>query len=38
MHSSLFDLESGEVTGLPAMVAARTYSVTVENGEVFVEV
>jgi 3-phenylpropionate/trans-cinnamate dioxygenase ferredoxin subunit/ethylbenzene dioxygenase ferredoxin subunit len=38
MHSSLFDLASGEVTGLPAMIAARTYSVTVENGEVFIEV
>lgn len=38
MHSSLFDLQSGEVTGLPAMVPVRTYTVTVEDEEVFVEV
>ena len=37
-HSSRFDLRDGHVTGLPAVVAARTYPVTVEGGDVYVEV
>ncbi|MDQ6711452.1 MAG: non-heme iron oxygenase ferredoxin subunit [Candidatus Dormibacteraeota bacterium] len=37
-HGSRFDLRSGKVTGLPAVIPAKTYPVTVENGEIFVEV
>jgi 3-phenylpropionate/trans-cinnamate dioxygenase ferredoxin subunit len=37
-HSSRFDLRDGHVTGLPAVVAAQTYPVTVEGGDVYVEV
>lgn len=37
-HGSRFNLKTGEVTGLPAVVPAKTYPVTVEGSEVFVEV
>ena len=37
-HSSRFDLQDGHVTGLPAVIPAKTYPVTVEGGEVYVEV
>src|ERR671933_2987533 len=37
-HGSRFDVRTGRVTGLPAVIPAKTYPVTVENGEVFVEV
>ena len=37
-HGSRFNLVSGKVTGLPAVIAATTYPVTVEGGDVFVEV
>ncbi len=37
-HGSRFNLATGKVTGLPAVVAAKTYPVTVEGSEVFVEV
>jgi len=37
-HGSLFDLTTGEVTGLPAQIPAQTYQVAIENGEVVVEV
>jgi 3-phenylpropionate/trans-cinnamate dioxygenase ferredoxin subunit len=37
-HGSRFDLRTGKVTGLPAVIPATTYPVTVENGEVFVDV
>jgi 3-phenylpropionate/trans-cinnamate dioxygenase ferredoxin subunit len=37
-HASRFDLRDGHVTGLPAVVAAKTYPVTVEGGDVYVEV
>ncbi len=37
-HGSRFNLQSGKVTGLPAVVAARTFPVTVENGNIYVEV
>jgi 3-phenylpropionate/trans-cinnamate dioxygenase ferredoxin subunit len=37
-HSSRFDLRDGHVTGLPAVIAAKTYPVTVEGGDVYVEV
>lgn len=37
-HASRFDVRTGKVTGLPAVIAAKTYPVVVENGEVYVEV
>jgi 3-phenylpropionate/trans-cinnamate dioxygenase ferredoxin subunit len=37
-HGSRFDLRTGKVTGLPAVIPARTYPVVVEGDEVFVEV
>lgn len=37
-HGSRFDVRTGKVTGLPAVIPAKTYPVTVENGEVFVEI
>jgi 3-phenylpropionate/trans-cinnamate dioxygenase ferredoxin component len=37
-HGSRFNLRTGEVTGLPAVVPARTYPVTVEGDDVYVEI
>ena len=37
-HGSRFNLKTGAVTGLPAVVPAKTYPVSVEGGDVFVEV
>ena len=37
-HGSRFDVRTGKVTGLPAVIPAKTYPVTVENGEIFVEI
>jgi nitrite reductase/ring-hydroxylating ferredoxin subunit len=37
-HGSRFNLLTGKVTGLPAVVPARTYSVSVEGEDVYVEV
>jgi 3-phenylpropionate/trans-cinnamate dioxygenase ferredoxin component len=37
-HGSRFDVGTGKVTGLPAVIPAKTYPVTIENGEIFVEV
>jgi 3-phenylpropionate/trans-cinnamate dioxygenase ferredoxin subunit len=37
-HGSRFNLVTGKVTGLPAVIPARTYPVTVEGHDVFVEV
>jgi 3-phenylpropionate/trans-cinnamate dioxygenase ferredoxin subunit len=36
-HGSLFDLNTGDVTGLPAFEPTRVYPVTVEDGEVVLE-
>ena len=36
-HSSRFDLRDGHVTGLPAVISAPTYPVTVEGGDVYIE-
>ena len=36
-HGSRFNLVTGKVTGLPAVIPATTYPVTVEGTEVFVE-
>lgn len=37
-HGSRFDVRTGSVTGLPAVIPARTYPVMVEGGDVYVEV
>ena len=37
-HGSRFSLQTGKVTGLPAVVPAKTYPVTVENSDIYVEV
>jgi 3-phenylpropionate/trans-cinnamate dioxygenase ferredoxin subunit len=37
-HGSRFNLVTGKVTGLPAVIPATTYPVTVDGGEVYVEV
>ncbi len=37
-HGSRFNLVTGKVTGLPAVIAATTYAVTLEGEDVFVEV
>jgi len=37
-HGSRFNLLTGKVTGLPAVVPAKTYPVTLEGGDVYVEV
>ena len=37
-HGSRFDLRDGHVTGLPAVVATQSYPVTVEGGDVYVDV
>src|SRR5438552_13174081 len=36
-HGSRFNLRTGSVTGLPAVVPARTYPVQVEGDDVYVE-
>jgi 3-phenylpropionate/trans-cinnamate dioxygenase ferredoxin component len=37
-HGSRFDLRTGKVTGLPAVIPARTFPIVVDGDEVFVEV
>jgi 3-phenylpropionate/trans-cinnamate dioxygenase ferredoxin component len=37
-HGSRFNVKTGRVTGLPAVMPAKTYPVTVEGDEVFVDV
>ena len=37
-HGSRFNLQTGKVTGLPAVIPATTYPVTVEDGDVYVDV
>jgi nitrite reductase/ring-hydroxylating ferredoxin subunit len=37
-HGSRFNLVSGKVTGLPAVIPAKTYPVMVDGSDVFVEV
>ena len=37
-HGSRFNLKTGKVTGLPAVIPTRTYPVTVEGKDIFVEV
>ena len=37
-HGSCFDVRTGAVAGLPATEPVATYPVTVEDGEIFVEI
>ena len=37
-HGSRFNVRTGEVSGLPADEPVATYAVTVEGGQIFVEV
>ena len=37
-HGSRFNLKTGAVTGLPAVIATKTYPVTVEGSDIYVEV
>ena len=37
-HGSRFNVRTGEVSGLPAEAPVGTYPVTIENGEIYVEV
>jgi 3-phenylpropionate/trans-cinnamate dioxygenase ferredoxin subunit len=37
-HGSRFDVRTGKVTGLPAVIPAKTYPVTVTNGDVYLDV
>jgi 3-phenylpropionate/trans-cinnamate dioxygenase ferredoxin component len=36
-HGSRFNLQTGKVTGLPAVIPAQTYPVSVEGGDVYVD-
>ena len=38
LHGSRFNLQTGKVTGLPAVIPARTYRAWTEDGGVWVEV
>jgi 3-phenylpropionate/trans-cinnamate dioxygenase ferredoxin subunit len=37
-HGSRFNLQTGKVTGLPAVIPAKAYPVSVEGSDVYVEV
>ena len=37
-HGSRFDLRTGQVRGLPAVIPARTFPVEVQDGDVYVDV
>ena len=37
-HGSRFNLVTGKVTGLPAVIPAKAYPVSVEGDEVYIEV
>jgi 3-phenylpropionate/trans-cinnamate dioxygenase ferredoxin component len=37
-HGSRFNLKTGAVTGLPAVIPTKVYPVSVEDGNVYVEV
>jgi 3-phenylpropionate/trans-cinnamate dioxygenase ferredoxin subunit len=38
MHGSTFDLRTGAVTGPPARIATRTYSVELDGQRIYIEV
>ena len=37
-HGSRFNLKTGEVTGLPAVISTKTYPVVIEGSDIYVEV
>ena len=37
-HGSRFNLQTGKVTGLPAVIPAKTYPVSIDGEDVYVEV
>jgi 3-phenylpropionate/trans-cinnamate dioxygenase ferredoxin component len=37
-HGSRFNMKTGRVTGLPAVIPAKTFPVTVEGSDVYVDV
>ena len=37
-HGSRFNMKTGKVTGLPAVIPAKTFAVTVEESDVYVDV
>ena len=37
-HGSRFNLQTGAVTGMPAVIPTQVYPVSVEDGEVYVDV
>jgi 3-phenylpropionate/trans-cinnamate dioxygenase ferredoxin component len=37
-HGSRFNMRTGKVTGLPAVIPAKTFPVTVEGSDVYVDV
>lgn len=37
-HHARFDLRTGEALSLPAVVPLKTYPVTVENGDIYIDV
>jgi nitrite reductase/ring-hydroxylating ferredoxin subunit len=37
-HGSRFNLQTGKVTGLPAVIPAKVYPVSVDNSDIYVEV
>ena len=37
-HGSKFNIKTGKVTGLPAVIPTRVFGVAVEDGEVYVDV
>ena len=37
-HGSRFNVKTGKVTGLPAVIPTRTFPVTVEDGDVYIDV
>jgi 3-phenylpropionate/trans-cinnamate dioxygenase ferredoxin subunit len=37
-HGSRFNLQTGKVTGLPAVIPAKTYPVKLEGSDIYVEV
>jgi 3-phenylpropionate/trans-cinnamate dioxygenase ferredoxin subunit len=36
-HGAKFDVKSGRATGLPAIMPIKTYQVTIEDGDVFID-
>ncbi len=37
-HGSRFNLKTGAVTGLPAVIPTRVYPVSVEDGDVYIDI